>query len=203
MNKMKLFLVAIATMICLAVSAEDKVSEYYMSYFGDKAYDIEISSIKNGKFTFYIYCESRSDDKKIGFSLESKKVDEFCNQLQSIKPKFEEWSKTARDNGVTNYDKKFETNFSSVDAFFLYGSKWCFTYGIRFKPYFKVTENGECLVVFRVGELTAASNRFMSSKGFLMVFKSSEEIDDFIKALDAQKVYNKGEKDIEKDNLFK
>ena len=43
----------------------------------------------------------------------------------------------------------------------------------------------------------------MSSKGFMMVFKSSEEIDEFIKALDTVRVLNKGEKDQKKDELFK
>ena len=199
----KIVLLAFATVFCLASFAEDKISDYSMSYFGEKTYDIEVTPVKNGTFTFYIYCEPKGSTEKIGFSLKSKKIEEFCNQLNAIKPKFEEWSKTAKDNNVTDYDKKFDTDFSSVDALFLYGSKWCFTYNIRFKPYFKVTKDGECLVVFNVGELTAASNRFMSTKGFMMVFKSSDEIDEFIKALDTQKVLNKGEKDVEKDNLFK
>lgn len=199
----KVFLFAFALFFSLSLFAQDKVSEYSMTYFGDKMYDIEASAVKNGSFTFYVYCEPKGSTEKIGFYIKNKKVEEFCNQLNSIKPKFAEWSKTAKDNSVTDYDKKFDTDFSSVDAFFLYGSKWCFTYSIRFKPYFKVTKDGECLIVFNIGELTAASNRFMTSKGFMMVFKSEEEIDEFIKALDIQKVLNKGEKDIEKDNLFK
>ena len=196
-------MMAIATLISFAAYAEEKISDYSMSYFGEKTYDIEVTPVKNGSFTFYIYCEPKGNTEKIGFSLKSKKVEEFCSQLNAIKPKFEEWSKTAKDNSVTNYDKQFDTSFSSVDVFFLYGSKWCFTYGIRFKPYFKVTKDGECLIVFNVGELTAASNKFMSTKGFMMVFKSSDEIDDFIKALDTQRVLNKGENDQKKDDLFK
>ena len=199
----KFFLLAFAIFSNLALFAEDKISEYSMSYFGEEMYDIEVSKVKNGSFEFFIYCQPKGSTKKIGFSLKSKKVEEFCHQLNSIKPKFAEWSKTAKDNNVTDYDKKFDIDFSSVDAFFLYGSKWCFTYNIRFKPYFKVTKDGDCLIVFNIGELTASSNRFMSSKGFMMVFKSEEEIDEFIKALDIQKVLNKGEKDVERDNLFK
>lgn len=209
----KVFLGIFAMFFSLSLIAEDKVSEYSMSYFvkntpyfGKKTYDIEASAVKNGSFTFYIYCEPKEEGsiEKIGFSLKSKEVEDFCNQLNSIKPKFAEWSKTAKDNNVTNYDKEFDTNFRPVDAFFSsYGSKWYFTYNILFRPYFKVMENGECLIVFNTGELTAASNRYMKSKGFLMAFKSEKEIDDFIKALNIQKVLNKAKKDVEKDNLFK
>ena len=174
-----------------------------MSYFGQSAYDIEATTVKNGNFTFYIYCEPKERDGKIGFSLKSKKIEEFCTQLNAIKTKFEEWAKTAIDNNVTSYDKDFDINLCSVDAFFLYGSKWCFTYNIRLKPYFKVTKDGECLIVINVGELTHISNRFMSSKGFMMAFKSAEEVGEFIKALDPQRVLNKSENDQKKDDLFK
>ncbi len=199
----KIFMIAIAILISFACYADDKVSDYSMSYFGEKTYDVEVSSVKNGNFTFYIYCEPKGNTEKIGFILKSKKVEEFCNQLNTIKPKFEEWSKTAIENNVTDYDKQFDTDFGSVDAFFLYGSKWCFTYNIRLKPYFKVTKDGECLIVFNVGELTSSSNRFMSSKGFMIVFKSIKEMDDFINALDTQRVIKKSEKDQIKDDLFK
>ena len=148
----KVFLGIFAMFFSLSLIAEDKVSEYSMSYFvkntpyfGKKTYDIEASAVKNGSFTFYIYCEPKEEGsiEKIGFSLKSKEVEDFCNQLNSIKPKFAEWSKTAKDNNVTNYDKEFDTNFRPVDAFFSsYGSKWYFTYNILFRPYFKAIGPG-------------------------------------------------------------
>ena len=85
-------MLAIATLISFATYAEDKISDYSMSYFGEKTYDIEVSAVKNGNFTFYIYSEPKGNTEKIGFILKSKKVEEFCNQLNAIKPKFEEWS---------------------------------------------------------------------------------------------------------------
>lgn len=204
----KLLLLGVSFVFSLFVMAEEKVSEYSMSYFGgygdQEVFDIEASSVKNEKFSFYIYCSPKGGKTdKIGFILKSKEVKEFCEQLNAIKPKFEEWSKTAKDNNVTNYDKKFDTDFSSTNAFFLYGSKWCFSYSFKFKPYFKVTNDGECLVVFNIGELTSVSNRFMTNKGFMMVFKSSQEIDAFIQALDVDKVFKKGEEKAKENDLFK
>lgn len=198
----KLFLLALVLGFSVVSFAQEKFSEYDMSYF-NKKYDIEVGTIKNGNCSFYIYCEPKDNTKKVGFILESKNVESFCNQLNSIKQKYSEWTKTAKDNNVTSYDKKFDVNFKSVSAFFLYGSKWCLSYAISFKPYFKVTSDGECLVVFNVGELTASSNRFMTVKGFMMAFNSLDEIDEFIKAFDLQKMQDNEMKEKEKDNLFK
>ena len=199
--KKNLFLLLTA-LFCVHLSAEEKVSEYYLSYF-DKVYEIEASFPKNGKFTYYIYCPSKeSSHNQCGFYIESKELETFISCLRSIEPKFEEWSATAMSNRVTNYDKDFDVNFKRVGTFFLYGSKWCFS-GTKFAPYFRVTEKGDCLVVFNVGKMTASSNQFMHHKGFMIAFKSIKEIEDFISALSPDNVLKKEEERANKDELFK
>ena len=44
------------------------------------------------------------------------------------------------------------------------------------------------LIIQNKNELVSSSNQFMDTKGFLLVFSSVDEIDEFVKALDKQKV---------------
>ena len=201
----KLLILLFVVMCCNLSFAEDKVSEYSLAYTssnGKTSFDIEASEPKNGKFTFYVYAWSMESEEKVGFSIDSKDLPKFFESLRAVGDKFEEWAKTARDNKVTDYDKEFDVKFSSNTAFFKYGKKWCFC-GIKFRPYFKVTKDGECLAIFKSYKLTANDNRFMHHDGFLIPFSSKDEIEDFIKALDPIPVLNRESTNAAKDNLFK
>ena len=199
----KLFLLFLVVINCMMGYAQKKVNEYSMEYFKDEpTYNIEATEPKNGKFTFYIYGCSLDSEKEVAISVNSKDIEKFVESLRSIEDKFEEWTKTAKDNNVTDYDKNFDAKFKSVSVFFKYGSKYHFTY-VKFSPYFKVTKDGECLAVFRTRELTASDNQFMHHDGFMLAFSSKQEIEDFIKALDPTPILNKESKNEATDNLFK
>lgn len=199
----KIVLIFLVLFNCMMGFAQKKVGEYSMEYFKDEpTYDIEATEPKNGKFTFYIYCCSLDSEKEVGFSIDSKDLEKFVESLRSIEDKFEEWTKTAKDNNVTDYDKDFGAKFKSVSVFFKYVSKYHFTY-VKFSPYFRVTKDGECLAVFRTRELTASDNRFMHHDGFMMAFSSKQEIEDFINALDPNPILSKESKNEATDNLFK
>ena len=47
-----------------------------------------------------------------------------------------------------------------------------------------------------------SSNRYMTSEGFLIVFASVNEIEDFIKSIDPTHAINRAMEQINKDNLF-
>lgn len=190
-------------MICININAEKKVSEYSMSFFGQKSFDVETTEVSNGKFTYYVYTESKEKDGICGFQLKSTNIQGVIDALRQIEPKYEEWSKTAKDNNVTDYDKSFEIALPKMDCYFKYGSKWCFDYGWKVKPYFKVTSNGDCLVVISVGKLTASSNQFMHHQGMMMAFASVEEIEEFIKAIDSTHALENTSETQKKDDLFK
>ena len=123
--------------------------------------------------------------------------------LRKIETKFEEWSKTAKDNNVTDFEKDFDIHLPVFDCFFEYGSKWCFDFYKRTKPYFRITSGGQCLVVINIDELTSASNRFMHYRGILFAFESVEEIEDFIKAIDPSHALSKSAETQKKEDLFK
>lgn len=190
-------------MFYLNIHAEEKISEYSMSFFGQESYDIETSTIKNGKFTYYIYTKSKEKDGICGLMINSTKIQELFDALRQIETKFEEWSKTAVENDITNYDKSFEIILPKMDCFFKYGSKWCFHYGWKIKPYFKVTDSGKCLVVINIGKLTASTNQFMHHDGMMMAFSSVNEIEDFIEAMNPEHTINNKLEEKKKDDLFK
>lgn len=197
----KVLLLLFALLATSNVFAEKKVSEYNSSYF-EKTYDIESTDVKNGSFTYYIYCESKDDyHKTVGFSLKSSEIPNFVKNLQVIKEKFAEWTQVAKDNKVTDYDKAFDVSFKSVRCFFLYGKDWHFT-STRFKPYFKVTNESKYLAVFNVGELTASDNQFMDVDGFMIVFQDGNEIDEFIQAIDPSHALESSDTERKKDVLF-
>ena len=121
----KLLLSMLIVLLNLSAFAQQKVSEYSMEYFtSDQVFDIEATEPKNGNFTYYIYAKSlESSNNKIGFYFDSDELDKFTTPLRHIGEKLEEWSATARDNNVKDFDKDFDAKFKSVKVFFRYGKK--------------------------------------------------------------------------------
>lgn len=199
---MRKVILLFALIVSVNLFAEEKVSDYSMSYFDGKVYDVETTDVSNGEFTYYIYCETKDRHDQIGFSLKNNQISDFVSQLRLIKEKFIEWKKTAEDNNIKSFDKNFDVNFQSVGTFWLYGSKWCFS-RVKFKPYFKVTDSGTTHVVFSAGQMKASTNEYMTTKGFYIVFSSTEEIDSFIEAINPTHAINKSQSDKTKQDLFK
>ena len=140
----KALLLAVVLLFAFQLKAQEKVSEYSMSYFNDKNYNIKATEVKNGAFEYYIYCASWEDDTdNVGISFESTKIQEFQNGMNEIKNKYVEWTSTAKQNDVTNFDKTFDIKLPKVDCFFRYGD-YHFDFYRTPNAYFKVTTDGEC-----------------------------------------------------------
>lgn len=77
-------------------------------------------------------------------------------------------------------------------GYFLYGSKWNFQFLVNLKFDFKILESkGEIKIYFsliRTGELQSSSNQFMKVDGFVLVFSSTKEMDDFSTAISMDKI---------------
>lgn len=186
------------------IKAQEKFSTYDNTYAG-KSYEIQVSAKNNEKFTLYI--DAMSLDRiheKGGISIDQKNHQDFLNALTEAKLKYEEWVKTAKDNNVKEFDKTM-TIKSKAGGYFLYGSKWNFQFLVNLKFDFKILESkGETkyLLLIRTGELQSSSNQFMKVDGFVLVFSSSKEIDDFVNAISTEKITEFLNKP-KKDDLFK
>jgi hypothetical protein len=193
----------LATMT-LKSAAQERFTSYENSYAG-KTYDIQISAKEKEKFTLYI--DALSLDKmhdKGGISISQKNHQDFLNAIAEAKIKYEEWVNTAKENNVTELDKTMTVK-SKAGGYFLYGTKWQFQFSVNLKFDFKILEsNGETkyLLIVRTGELQSSSNQFMKVDGFVLVFSSSKEIDDFSNAISIDKITEFSNKP-KKEDLFK
>ncbi|NBV91055.1 MAG: hypothetical protein EBR91_02665, partial [Flavobacteriia bacterium] len=80
---------------------------------------------------------------------------------------------------------------SKVVGYFLYGNEWNFQFLVNLKFDFKILESkGEIkyLLLVKTGELQSSSNEFMKVDGFVLVFSSSKEIDDFTSIISTEKI---------------
>lgn len=185
-NKLLTSIFLISLFLTKNIIAQDKYSKYDSEYF-KKQFDISITNKKTDKYSLYV--DMMSMDKlcdKGGIILDEKQHAEFLLKLNDAKNKYEEWVKTALENDVKELEKtmSFKTKCS---AYFLYGSKWNFQFYVNLTFDFKIV-NDKYMLIIRTGELTSSSNQFMNVDGFVFVFTSLNEIDEFINVLSADKV---------------
>lgn len=184
------FTVSLVIAVALQSKAQDKFSSYDNTYEG-KSYEIQISSKEKDKYKLYI--NAMSLDKihtEGGVFIDQSKNQDFLNALAEAKLKYEEWIKTAKENNIKELDKTM-TIKSKVGGYFLYGSDWNFQFLVNLKFDFKILESkGETkyLLLVRTGELQSSSNQFMKVDGFVLVFSSSKEIDDFMTIISPEKI---------------
>jgi hypothetical protein len=200
----KIATIVLFALATLQIKAQEKFTSYENTYVG-KSYEIQISSKEKEKFTLYIDAMSLDrTHEKGGISIDQKNHQDFLNSLAEAKLKYEEWVKTAKDNNVKELDKSMSVK-SKANGYFLYGSKWNFQFSINLKFDFKILESKDetkYLLLVRTGELQSSSNQFMKVDGFVLVFSSSKEIDDFAAIISTDKV-NEFINKPKKEALFK
>ncbi|MDD4211587.1 MAG: hypothetical protein PHC46_04300 [Clostridia bacterium] len=195
----KIVLILFVSILCTTVYGEKVVGKYYLSYF-NQSYDIEASEIKDGKFTLYIQVHGGSQSTKAMLFVESDELKEFTQSLLQMKTKFEEWSKVAKENNVTEMSKKMDINFppTSICWFF---TEWYFSFYHTLIPAFMILKDGTYAVSI-VEEATSSSNEYIDETIY-WVFSDPKEIDDLISQLDAEKIKSKLEADDNASDLFK
>lgn len=205
MNKLtKLLTLCIFALVTLQSNAQEKFTTYDNTYSG-KTYDIQISAKETEKFSLYIDAMSLDrTHEKGGITIDQKQHPAFLDAIAEAKLKYEEWVKTAKENNVKDLSKTM-TMKSKAGGYFLYGSKWQFQFLVNLKFDFRIIEsNGEIkyLLLIKTGELQSSSNQFMKVDGFVLVFSSSEEIDEFTSLISTEKITEFISKP-KKDDLFK
>jgi hypothetical protein len=193
---LSLFISALCT---IAVYGEKVVGNYSLSYF-NRSYDIEASKIKDGKFTVYIEVNGESESTKAMLSVENDDLEEFTQSLLQMKTKFEEWSKVAKDNNVTDMNKDMDIKFPSTTICWL-GTKWYFSFGHKLTPKFLILDDGRYVVTI-VKKVTSSSNQYIDETIY-WVFSDPKEIDDLVSQLDSEKIKAKLEAIENASDLFK
>ncbi len=189
-SKMKNLKVMMMTlMMCLMTMVSFGQEKYttYDNLYGEKTYEVSISHKDNGKYTLYVDMMSMDKlSKSGGVMISEKEHSLFLSTLNEAKVKYTEWVTTAKENNVTDLSKSMSYKVK-VGGFFQYGSKWNFQYVVNLTFDFRIVD-GKNLLIVRTGKLTSSSNQYMTHDGFVFVFQSEKEIDDFINILSVEKV---------------
>jgi hypothetical protein len=188
----------------IQVKAQEKFANYESSYFS-KVYDIQISLKENDDFSLWFDAFSFDKlHKDGGVKIKKDNYQNFTTAMQEAKIKYEEWLKTAKENNIKELTKNM-TMSSLCDGYFLYGTKWNFQFDVKLRFEFRILEsNGivKNLLLVKTGELKSSSNEFMTVDGFVLVFSSTKEIDDFISVISIEKISAFQNKP-KKEELFK
>ena len=178
-------------------------------------------SFKNDKFDYVemgINCEISANGKSTmasatidgdpnlyhNYKTSEKRVQEFRTFLDSLKIKFEEWTRIAKENNVTNYTKNLDEE-KDVPIFFVCARKDGKLYSqnseVNVKgcsPHFTVGSDGSCVMSFgwhillhrSVGETTGFYSRYSHRESYTplvyFAFRSPEEMQKLIDALDIE-----------------
>lgn len=187
---MKKILLIITLFTSIISFGQEKFTTYKGTYV-ETPYNIDISVKDYPKFTLYIDALSLDDlHDKGGFMVDDDKHQAFIDALNQAKSKYEEWYTVAKENNVTELIKPMKIDLRTA-AYFMYGNKWQFDYGVFPTFYFKIVKNErglKHLLIVRSEELTSSSNEFMEVDGFAFIFSSADEIDDFISKISQEKI---------------
>lgn len=183
----KVFMMTLMMCLMTMVSFGQEKYTSYDNLYVEKTYDVSLSYKDNGKYTLYVDMMSMDNlSNNGGVMISEKEHDSFLSTLNEAKMKYSEWVTTAKDNNVTDLSKPM-TYKTKVGGFFQYGNTWNFQYVVNLTFNFKIVD-GKNLLIVRTGKLTSSSNRYITHDGFVFVFQSEKEIDDFVNILSVDSV---------------
>ena len=110
----------------------------------------------NQHCVFFVDMQVSESSPRMQVRLDSK-VDEFAKALEKTQKKYLEWSKTAKEKGITSVSKDMTSSFPSLDMFFL-DSEHGFWYKVSSKVMrakFLVSDDGSCYLVLMSGEVSS------------------------------------------------
>ncbi|MGI9582649.1 hypothetical protein ACR1PO_15750 [Chryseobacterium sp. RRHN12] len=199
----KIFLLSAFMFSCISY-AQEVLSTYTMSYFPGEKYEIQADNPTEKKARVYFGTSPKDNIvKKIDILIPISDLDKFKSDLTKCKEVYSNWKKTAIENKVTDLDKDIDVKFSRYDIAFLYGSKWNFDFSKTIIPRFKIINGKYLFILSNEYELTSSSNKFMTTKGFYLVFNDEQEFDQVINNLDVNKIDDLFKSKKKTDELFK
>ena len=177
----KIILFALFVFFQIGFSFSQKVYTNYFNSYVHESYNIEIYDKGNDKYDLYINAFSFDNmTKNGGFLISNKRLPDFLNVLDSALVKYIEWTNIAKKNKVTDLKKPMGYT-CKVDGYFEYG-KWQFDSNIQIGVDFLILDVNDSIryiLSITTGNLVSSSNEFIKSDGFVLLFTSVEEINNF------------------------
>ena len=186
---MKILLTSLAISLTSGLLAQSSVGKFSME-FASSEFNIDATEPKDGEYKLYVDMFSLDRSVKTGgITLKSKDIPTLIAMLEEVKSKYSEWKALAIENNVTELNKEIPiTNKLKCGGFFQYGG-WKFDYSVTLKPRFLITPEST-LALIHTGKMVASDNQYMDASDFVFAFKSVEEIDELIKVLQPQIVFD-------------
>ncbi len=196
----KLFLLTLLALVSISVSAQEVVGHYTSAYFKK---DFEIMAYnKDSELKLYIQVMGEREHHNVVLIIDGENsINSFISSLTSIRDKYAEWSKVAKDNNVGKYSKNFDITFNKFKVAWYYGSEWEFDYYEKPTPKFMITEDGDVLMVV-YSEATASDNEYITEE-YYFVLASINEFNELIDKIQPSVLKSKLEEKAVPDELFK
>jgi len=187
---MKIIVSSFALTLSLGLFAQSSVGKFSME-FASAEFNIDATEPKDGEYKLYVDMHSLDPSVKTGgITIKSKDVPTMITMLEEVKAKYSEWKSLAIQNKVTELDKEIPiTNKPKCGGFFKYGD-WKFDFSVTLKARFLITPE-ITVALIHTGKMIASDNQYMDASDFVFAFKSIEEIDELIKVLQPQIVFDK------------
>lgn len=193
-------------LICaVSLNAQELLGTYKSSYFsGENEFTVEYS-IENG--SLYLAGAGETPNSKSGLIINKNQRSTFISNLTEIQKKYNEWVNIAKSNNVNDISKDFVIVDQNFKGYWLsYSRDWHFDSSVKPTYKFRVLEskNGDIkyLIIINSGELESSSNRYMTYDQVLIVFSSSEEIQNLINLISDESIENLKNKQTSTDSLF-
>lgn len=156
-------------------------AQYKTFVFGDFKYDTECHYNKNNFITVTINLQSL-DSQPIQLILGTEAAySSFLKRLHLLKTKMIEWDSVCVKNGIHKVDKLIEYKIREKENPLVWFGKY-YNSCSPLNAYGR--DNDISKVVLHTGEVAALTNRYIRSKGGVIVFNSPQEIEEMISALD-------------------
>ncbi len=194
----KLLLLLFVLLSSFSLYAQKKVASYTLY---EKENSVEAFINKNDELIVYIEITGEYKSDKVFIRVAGEKnILEFISAWETVKEKFKEWSDVAKKNNVTNYNKDYPISFPRCQIWWS-GTKWRSTYtGNYIKPKFMVLTDGSSATVCG-GTAKDYDNEYISQKWY-QIFKSPDEIQTLINALNIDSIKGALQADSDADALF-
>ena len=177
----KLTTIIIGLSLMSYANAQEAFAEYNSTYF-ENVNEVLIDVKNEYKYDLYIYMTSLDTYYTEGGIITGEKNNnKLITSLNLAKSKYTEWKNIASANNVYDLNKKMD-HPCFVSGYFQYGGKWYIDSSIIIDYTFKINE-GNPILIARTGEMVSSSNDYIDHKGFVFVFQSESEIDNFINVI--------------------
>lgn len=163
-------------------------------FFVASAQDVSIGSYQDGNGSHKVVVRLKDEGRKIDcvfvyvastlgegyFRIDKNKIPEFVAAASTMKSKFEEWSISAKENGVRSFNKQMEADFPKITTYL--SGRPNFNFSQKPKVLFQI-ENGNPCVWIYVNTTTNFTKYNNKKEVFSILFEKSMDIDSLLSLL--------------------